>query len=229
MKRTFDKSILNEVAVTNEAEVFQVTETLGFKTAEGVFPYPSCENFNFINMGRLSPEKAQDNLIKAFASFHQNVPNSKLYILGGGPLRKDLEDLIREVQVEDSVYLVGQVENPFKIMKKCDCFVLSSHYEGQPMVLLEALTLGMKIVATDIVANRTVLEKGKYGLLVENSIEGLKTGLLQAVENETVGYQIHFKPEDYNQKAIQGFKLIWQIKYLKISLILSIIKCRNNL
>src|SRR5690606_39974709 len=60
-------------------------------------------------------------------------------------------------------FLLGQVENPFALMKKCDCFVLSSHYEGQPMVLLEAMTLGMNIIATDIVANRTVLENGKYG------------------------------------------------------------------
>ena len=69
-------------------------------------------------------------------------------------------------------------------MKKCDCFVLSSHYEGQPMVLLEAMTLGMKILATDIVANRTVLEQGRYGLLVENSIEGLEKGLTQHAKNE---------------------------------------------
>ncbi|MDV2887565.1 glycosyltransferase, partial [Alkalihalophilus pseudofirmus] len=119
-------------------------------------------------MGRLTPEKGQDNLIKAFAKFNQGYRNSKLYILGEGPLRKDLSDLIQELNLEEDVFLVGQVDNPFYIMDKCNCFVLSSHYEGQPMVLLETMTLGMHIITTDIVANRTVLEQGRYGLLVEN-------------------------------------------------------------
>ncbi|MDQ7862174.1 glycosyltransferase [Peribacillus frigoritolerans] len=96
-----------------------------------------------------------------------NTKNSKLYILGQGPLKEDLQAIIDELDLNHSIHLLGQLENPFSFMEKCDCFVLSSHYEGQPMVLLEAMTLGMKIMATDIVANRTVLENGKYGLLVE--------------------------------------------------------------
>jgi glycosyltransferase involved in cell wall biosynthesis len=156
-------------------------------------------------MGRLSPEKGQDNLIMAFSQFQQNFPNSKLYILGEGPLRKDLEDLIVELNLEESVYLTGQLENPFTLMKKCDCFVLSSHYEGQPMVLLEAMTHGMKIIATDIVANRHVLDHGRYGLLVENSIEGLEKGLTQLVRNELNNKLDEFIPEEYNSKAMATF------------------------
>ncbi|MEH7082657.1 CDP-glycerol glycerophosphotransferase family protein [Neobacillus drentensis] len=172
---------------------------------ETVIPQPVTENYNFITMGRLSPEKGQDNLIKAFNQFQQNFPNSKLYILGEGPLRKDLENLIAELELEDSVYLMGQLENPFILMKKCDCFVLSSHYEGQPMVLLEAMTHGMKIIATDIVANRNVLENGRYGLLVENSIEGLEKGLTQLARNELDIRLDEFIPEEYNKKAMASF------------------------
>ncbi|PFP23280.1 CDP-glycerol--glycerophosphate glycerophosphotransferase [Bacillus sp. AFS073361] len=168
-------------------------------------PQPVAENYNFITMGRLSPEKGQDNLIKAFSQFQQKFPNSKLYILGEGPLRNDLENLIAELELSDSVYLMGQLENPFILMKKCDCFVLSSHYEGQPMVLLEAMTHGMKIIATDIVANRNVLENGRYGLLVENSIEGLEKGLTQLAGNELDIKLDEFIPEEYNKKAMASF------------------------
>ncbi|MEH7075093.1 CDP-glycerol glycerophosphotransferase family protein [Neobacillus drentensis] len=170
-----------------------------------IIPQPVHDNLNFITMGRLSPEKGQDNLIKAFGQFQQNFPDSKLYILGEGPLRKDLENLIEELQLTDSVYLTGQVENPFTFMKKCDCFVLSSHYEGQPMVLLEAMTHGMKIIATDIVANRNVLENGRYGLLVENSIEGLEKGMTQFARNELDNSLDEFIPEEYNKKAMASF------------------------
>ncbi len=179
---------------------------------EKIIPEPVKENYNFITMGRLSPEKGQDNLIKAFGQFQQNFPTTKLYILGEGPLRKDLENLIAELNLEESVYLMGQLEIPFRLMKKCDCFVLSSHYEGQPMVLLEAMTHGMKIIATDIVANRNVLENGRYGLLVENSIEGLKKGLNQLARSELDIILDEFIPEEYNNKAMATFYNILEIE-----------------
>jgi len=193
-----------------DERAFSIIEGAEIVSEESAIPEPVKENYNFINMGRLSPEKGQDHLIKAFARFHQGFPNSKLYILGEGLLRKDLENLIGELKMEKSVFLVGQVENPFKIMKKCDCFVLSSHYEGQPMVLLEAMTLGMKILATDIIANQTVLENGRYGLLVDNSVEGLEIGLNQLAKNELEHTPDDFRPEEYNQKAMDTFYKVLQ-------------------
>ena len=73
------------------------------------------------------------------------------------------------------------------------------------MVLLEALTLGMNIIATDIVANRTVLEDGKYGLLVENSIDGLAYGMefMNRQDKKRVGAK--FDGYMYNNKAMQSF------------------------
>jgi CDP-glycerol glycerophosphotransferase len=179
-------------------------KVLGFQVGQKFIPEPSQENINFVNMGRLSPEKGQDNLIRAFAHFHSRYSNSKLYILGQGPLREGLQALIDGLQLNDSVHLLGQLEHPFGFMKKCDCFVLSSHYEGQPMVLLEAMTLEMKIIATDIVANRTVLEDGKYGLLVENSIAGLKEGLYSLVSQETI-FNEKFDYAQYNSLAMTTF------------------------
>ncbi|MCR2821436.1 CDP-glycerol glycerophosphotransferase family protein [Lederbergia panacisoli] len=176
---------------------------LGMEVDGQYIPEPSNETLNFVTMGRLSPEKGQDNLINAFARFHVKHPNSKLYILGDGALKNQLQTLIKELKLMDSVFLLGQVENPFTFLKKCDCFVLSSHYEGQPMVLLEAMTLGMNIIATDIVANRTVLEDGKYGLLVENSIEGLEKGMDRMVKKEHIIEPFDYKY--YNEMAMESF------------------------
>ncbi|MGM0902877.1 MAG: CDP-glycerol glycerophosphotransferase family protein [Bacillota bacterium] len=173
---------------------------------EGSLPEePSQENVNFVNMGRLSPEKGQDNLIRAFANYHKMHNNSRLYILGQGPLKEKLQSLINDLDLEQVVTLMGQVENPFNFMKKCDCFILSSHYEGQPMVLLEAMTLGMNIIATDIVANRTVLEDGKYGLLVENSVSGLEQGMKSMYKKENPSQLIPFDYLQYNSLAMESF------------------------
>ena len=80
------------------------------------------------------------------------------------------------------------------------------------MVLLEAMTHGMKIIATDIVANRNVLENGRYGLLVENSIEGLKNGLNQLARSELDIILDEFIPEEYNNKAMATFYNILEIE-----------------
>ena len=182
----------------------KVHEKYGLTVNNRFIPYPQKKDINFVNMGRLSPEKGQDNLIKAFSNFHKQNENSKLYILGQGVLEQYLSDLIHELGVEDSVYLLGQQENPFDFLKRCDCFVLSSHYEGQPMVLLEAMTLGMNIIATDIVANRTVLEDGKYGLLVENSISGLEEGM-KFIGNSNGAIGEAFNSYQYNHDAMSSF------------------------
>lgn len=207
---------INQLVVTQKGSYYHVEREgipLGWVYEEGVeiveevrsIPEPDPNYINFANMGRLSPEKGQDNLLKAFAQFQKEYPNSRLYILGDGPLKKDLQNLIEELGIQQSAFLLGQVEYPFSFLKKCDCFILSSHYEGQPMVLLEAMTLGMNIVATDIVANRTVLENGKYGLLVENSIDGLVSGMKSIAENREKKWGEPFDYKFYNEMAMESF------------------------
>ena len=88
-------------------------------------------------------------------------------ILGDGPLRSELEALIIELGLEDVVSLLGYVENPLKYFARADVFVLSSHVEGLPNVLVEAMMCGCTPVSTDCPTGpREVLHDGKYGYLV---------------------------------------------------------------
>ncbi|PNZ30332.1 teichoic acid biosynthesis protein [Staphylococcus rostri] len=166
------------------------------------------DDFKVMAMGRLSPEKGFDILIKGFKDVARQNPNAKLYILGEGPLRKELQNLIRSLKLDNHVYLVGQKSNPFNIMKQCDLFVLSSHYEGQSMVLLEAMTIGTKVLASDIPANRYVLDSGKYGMLVENTPENVGRGILEFMNNEVPTYE-KFDVQAHNAQALaQFYKLL---------------------
>ena len=126
----------------------------------------------FITMGRMSPEKDHEKLIRAFHEFRKTDPTGRLVVLGDGPLRQSLEMLIADLDLSANVLLAGLRNNPFPALARADCFVLSSNHEGQPMVLLEALTLKKPIMSTDIIGARYVLQDG-YGLLVENSVEGV--------------------------------------------------------
>ena len=167
------------------------------------FPESGDNTINFINLGRLSPEKGQDQLIEAFAKIHSKYENTRLYIVGEGVVREKLENLIQTLNLEDSVFLTGHLNNPFHLMNNCDAFILSSHYEGQPLVLFEALVLNLPVIATDIIANRDLLKNGKYGMLVENSIEGLVEGM-EAVINKTYE-STPFNPKAYNESAMKTF------------------------
>lgn len=129
----------------------------------------------WLSIGRMSPEKAHLKLFKAFRQHLDAVPDAKLVLLGDGPLRVELEAYVSANNLSSSILLAGQRSNPFAVMRAVDGFVLASDHEGQPMVLLEALTLGLPVLATDIVGNRGILEPG-YGLLVENSVQGLAEG-----------------------------------------------------
>jgi glycosyltransferase involved in cell wall biosynthesis len=102
----------------------------------------------FLGVGSLKHEKGFDILIKAFAAVLQNHP-AKLIILGEGHLRGALEALVADLGVGDHVDLLGFTANPYPYMARCSAFVLSSRVEGMPNVLVEALALNTKCIATD--------------------------------------------------------------------------------
>lgn len=107
------------------------------------------ESFNFINLGRLTRQKGQWFLIRSFRKVVDHHPHAKLLILGEGMLRSQLEELIDDLKLNDSVYLLGEQENIFPFLKESDCFVLSSLWEGLPLVLIEALTIDLPIISVD--------------------------------------------------------------------------------
>jgi CDP-glycerol glycerophosphotransferase len=160
---------------------------------------------NFVTLGRLSPEKGHAKLIRAFAELVETNPDSKLAILGDGPLRQDLQDLIKNLSLEPNVLLAGLRFNPFPALKRADCFVFSSDYEGQGLVVLEALILGKPVISTDVVGPRSVLEQG-HGTLVENSVHGLVTGMRDFVNGRL--RTPTFDYEQYQKDAISKFELL---------------------
>lgn len=167
------------------------------------FEMPSKDNINFINIGRLEPEKDQTKLILAFAEIAQKKENVKLFIVGEGALKNELLKLVKELKLEDKVVFTGQVSNPHALLDSCDCFVLSSNHEGQPMVLLETLILGKSIIVTNIPGSRSVVEGG-YGLIVDNSVEGVREGMERFINGEQMNEK-EFDYVQYSKDTIQMF------------------------
>lgn len=130
----------------------------------------------FVTVGRLSTEKNHARLIRAFAQVHAAAPLTQLFVVGGGPLARALRDLVDELGLTDSVFLTGPQSDPISIMRACDCFVLSSDYEGQPMVLIEAAQLALPIVSTAFGSAAGALP-GDEMLIVDRDDDALAGGM----------------------------------------------------
>jgi glycosyltransferase involved in cell wall biosynthesis len=117
-------------------------------------------------VGRLTTQKDYPTLLEAFAMARKNRP-LRLMILGNGPLRSKLQDMIVALGVESDVHLFGYAENPMAWMARASLLVLSSVYEGLPAVLIEALACGCPVVSTNCPSGPwEILDKGAYGRLV---------------------------------------------------------------
>jgi CDP-glycerol glycerophosphotransferase len=167
------------------------------------YPMPAPYEMNFITIGRLSPEKDHQKLIQSFYRLTEIYQNVRLYIVGEGVLGEELKRIVGQLNLEAKVIFTGQLQNPYPLLSKCDCFVLSSNYEGQAIVLLEALILGVPVITTDVPGPRSVVEGG-YGLVVDNSGEGLLSGMHQFMNGDRLNKQA-FDYKAYQEKALNMF------------------------
>lgn len=164
-------------------------------------------NKKFITIGRFSPEKGHDRLIKAFNKLYKENSNIYLIIIGGtGKKYEDTMKLINKMSAKDNIIAIKSVSNPYVILKKCDYFVLSSYYEGFGLVIAEADILKKPVISTDVIGPRGFLKENN-GTLVENNENGLYNGMKKMLNNDVTAMNVDY--EKYNQNAIKEFyKLI---------------------
>jgi glycosyltransferase involved in cell wall biosynthesis len=156
----------------------------------------------FVTMGRVSPEKNHERLVRAFSRVHAETPDTRLVIVGDGPLLPRVRQVAADLGVEGSVVLTGQQADPFGVLAAGDVFVLSSDYEGQPMVILEAMVLGLPVVTTAFGSVGSALPEG-VGLVVAPSVEALAEGMRAALRAEVP--HPAFDAEAYNSEVLAEF------------------------
>lgn len=120
-----------------------------------------------VAVGRLSPEKGQDVLLRAWPQVLRAHPGAALTLIGDGPERPRLEDLRCELKITSSVKMPGAVsEGIEQVYQQADLFVLPSHREGVSMALLEAMACGLPVVATDLPSTAAVVAGSPSARLV---------------------------------------------------------------
>lgn len=122
-------------------------------------------NNHIISVGRLHSQKNQKMLISAFSMIAEEFCDLELHIYGEGPLRNELQNQIRELALENRVFLEGAVNDAVLLNKDARLFVMSSDYEGFPNALVEAMAVGIPVISTDF-------DSGVAALLINDSYNG---------------------------------------------------------
>jgi len=159
----------------------------------------------FVTVGRFSEEKGHDRLIEAFEKVLKDYPDCYLFIVGGyGKLFNKTKEKVEELGLNDRIFVIRYLTNPYALVKQCDYFALSSFYEGFGLVLAEADILGVPCFSTDITGPKKFMEQ-YGGLLVEDSTKGVEDGL-RACLTGRVPKKLNVDYEEYNKEAIAQFE-----------------------
>lgn len=144
------------------------------------------ENEYVLAISRLDTvQKDYKTLILAFKELKSKGINKKLYIIGDGPSKKEIENMIIVNQMEDAIVLLGRFKNPYIWLNNSEYFIHSSKYEGFGLVLVEAGILNKMVVSSDCpVGPKEILEYGNAGVLFKTGdFKDLATKILKIEEN----------------------------------------------
>ncbi|MFW5813387.1 MAG: glycosyltransferase family 4 protein [Fibrobacterota bacterium] len=145
---------------------------------------PSGKGCNIGFIGRLSDEKSIDKLLEAMKIVSEVRPEAKLSIVGTGPLEGKLKQYCRELGLDGNVQFTGYKSNVFEALRDFDLFVLSSRTEGCPIVILEAMAMGLPVVATNVGGNPELVQDGKTGILIPpNNPQRMASALIELISN----------------------------------------------
>lgn len=149
-------------------------------------PFPANPNRLpiLIGIGTIYEVKGFDRLIEAHYLLKKQGILTQLYIVGK-ELKQEylqsLKELVEKFQVEDTVFFLGFHRNPYPFLKNADIFVCSSHSEAFSLVIAEAIVLNKPVVSVNLTGPNELLNFGEFGILTENSTEGLTNGLKQMI------------------------------------------------
>ena len=136
------------------------------------------DQLSVCSVAKLTATKGFDRLLNAHRRLLDEGLNHHIYILGIGEEQAALEQQMKKLKIEDSVTLLGFHRNPYRYVARCDLYVCPSHREGFSTAVTEALIVGTPVVSTNCSGAKELLgEHDEYGIVVENSEEGIYQGM----------------------------------------------------
>lgn len=144
------------------------------------------DNYNgirILTVGRLSREKGQDITISVLEKFIKQGYEVRWYCIGEGNMRKELEDMIKNKNLQDNYILLGSKRNPYPFMKECDIYVQSSRHEGYCLTLAEARCFNNPIITTNFTGANEQIRNEKTGLIVNFNQDEMYTAIKRIIKD----------------------------------------------
>ncbi|MEH6446279.1 MAG: glycosyltransferase [Oceanospirillaceae bacterium] len=182
-----DTTIVNQASVTNAPNPVLDNDFMDREYKAPTHPWLLDKKIpTIVAVGRLAPQKGFDILITAIKSVTREI-DCRLVIFGEGDLKNELEEQIHQLGLSDRVNLAGYVSEPLNEMAAADLFVLSSRFEGSPNVLVEAMSTGVKVLATDCPHGPDeILKSGSIGYIAKTqSSKALAKTIIEALNSKT--------------------------------------------
>jgi len=159
------------------------------------------EDFIIGIVARLDPIKNHKILISAFKEIVKNYPQTKLIIVGDGPLREELKEKSYQLGINNKVIFMGERNDVPEILKTFDVFVLPSLNEGMSNTILEAMATGIPVIASNVGGNPELVIDGETGFLfptndVESLVQKIKTYILYPELKQKHGYNARKRVEE---------------------------------
>lgn len=185
-----DKELWEQGIKNIKAKIIPIANPSPFEVQENI---PSLDYKTILCVGRLTYQKGFDLLITAWARVAQQVPDWKIVIVGSGEDEQMLKQMAIDYKVDQSIDFVGQQKNMDQFYRKASFFCMSSRFEGLPMVLLEAQSYGLPIVAFDCdTGPAEIIQDNINGKLVKNiDINELSQAILSMSKEGSYGNMIY--------------------------------------
>ncbi|MCM1038274.1 MAG: glycosyltransferase [Ruminococcus sp.] len=150
--------VLNNPFDIRQAEMLAVQEEAELPWADGRI---------LVSMGREDVVKGFWHLMKSFSIVHEKIPDTRLVIIGKGEFTQ-YRELAIALGIDDVVYFTGVKRNPYPYLKRGSLYLLTSYNEGFPNAMVEAMALGVPVIATDCLTGPGEILEDKYGILIPN-------------------------------------------------------------
>lgn len=176
-------SIVDKSKVINNIIDIESIKKLSKEEAEIKF---NKKNINLLFVGRLEEEsKNIFTQLKLINDIKETIPNIKLYIIGDGDNKEDYIKYIKDNNLKDYIHLLGQKENPYPYIKNSDYILLTSNYEGYPVIFNEAIVLKKDIISTIKISDDCTCIGENFGYLISSSYKETKKELLNIIKNKS--------------------------------------------
>ena len=175
--------------------------------------YQAGKKISILHIGRFMEQKNHKGLIEAFSIFYAQEPNSVLQLIGEGDKRAEIEELVQQFNLNNSVEFLGTKSNVYEYLHNADIFTLPSLYEGVPMTLIEAMGTGVPIVATNVGGIPDMLVNEESALLIEVHSHKIADALLRLARDENLRKRLGEKAKS---ESVKFSAKVMAEKYLEI-------------